>query len=159
MSNIIIALFQSFIIVMGTVLVIYFLISLFKKRKYFNKEKKGLDYEEKVKKHYELQNYQVEHRGKELGFKDGGIDLIATNENEIILIQCKNWDINHKYKIREKEIREFYGACHFYIDLNINQDIEKDIICKYIIPNNQLITIGANKIFKKHYKKCRYEVI
>jgi len=121
------------------------------------KNKKGAEYEKKVKKYYESKSYLIDERGLKKGYEDGGIDLVGYGNNEILLIQCKNWNHNNSFKIGEKEVREFYGACNFYIeDKNIS---DKNIICIYIIPNKELLTNRAISLFKKHYNKCRYEIV
>lgn len=50
---------------------------------------KGFLYEKYVGMFYESKGYSVEYRGLEKGFFDGGIDLIVSNENEVLYIQCK----------------------------------------------------------------------
>jgi len=126
----------------------------YKQSEYKQNKEKGNNYEKIVCNHYINKGYIVDERG---GFNDGGIDLIAHKKNETLLIQCKNWSTNHKYKVREKEVKEFYGACNFYIEENnINRDI---VLCIYAVPNHEIIIPNAKGIFKKHYKNCRYEVI
>ncbi len=49
----------------------------------------GDAYEKSVGLEYEKEGYDVEYRGLNYGRKDGGIDLIARKDNEIILIQCE----------------------------------------------------------------------
>jgi len=118
------------------------------------KNKKGAKYEIYVSNHYKNKDYTLDERG---GFDDGGIDLIAYKNNQVLLIQCKNWNTENSFKITEKDIREFYGACHFYVDENNIQD--KEIICIYVIPDKTLLANNTIKLFKKHYLKCRYEII
>jgi len=120
-------------------------------------EKKGAQYEKNVAQYYISKNYEVEERGLKKGLKDGGIDLIASKQNQILLIQCKNWNPDNSFKIKETMVREFYGACHFYI--NDKEIKDKEIICVYVIPNKSLLTIGALNLFKKHYLKCRYQIV
>lgn len=121
------------------------------------KKDKGNKYEIFVAKKYEELGYEVYKKGIIEGLKDGGIDLIATKENETILIQCKNWKIDSKYRIRIKEIREFYGSCNFYIDDN-NLDRDKTV-CIYIVPDGRLIPTQSKAMFKQYKDKCRYEII
>ena len=54
-----------------------------------NMKKFGDNFEKYVGKIYEDDGYEVDYRGLNLGFLDGGIDLIAKNNDEILLIQCK----------------------------------------------------------------------
>ncbi|MGB3750942.1 MAG: hypothetical protein WA945_05195, partial [Arcobacteraceae bacterium] len=83
--------------------------------------------------------------------------LIARHEDEILLIQCKNWDINNKYRVREKDVREFYGSCQFYIDEN-NLD-KNNTTCIYIVPDAKLILPNAKGLLKNHYENCRFLII
>ncbi|MGY6521380.1 MAG: restriction endonuclease [Mongoliitalea sp.] len=49
----------------------------------------GLVYEKYVGQILEQEGYIVHYPGLEKGFLDGGIDLIATKENQLYFIQCK----------------------------------------------------------------------
>ncbi|MDD4888853.1 MAG: restriction endonuclease [Phycisphaerae bacterium] len=77
----------------------------------------GWDYENKVKERFEANGFSVYPRGRDAGYQDGGIDLVATKEATLLLIQCKCLG-NHnngprkgrrKY-LGESVIFEFYGA-------------------------------------------------
>jgi len=119
-----------------------------------DKNKKGAEYEKYVSSHYKNKGYTIEERG---GFQDGGIDLIGYKDNKILLIQCKNWNPDNSFKISEINVKEFYGACNFYMD---NNDMKnKEILCIYVIPNKKLLNSNAISLFKKNYKNCRYEII
>ncbi len=54
-----------------------------------NMKKVGDDFEKYVGKKYEDNGYEVEYRGLNLGFLDGGIDLITKKNDKVFLIQCK----------------------------------------------------------------------
>jgi len=121
-----------------------------------NKNEIGQEYERKVGKHYEKKGYSVTYRGIELGVKDGGIDLIASNKYEILLIQCKFW--KDENSITHKMVKEFFGNCNFYI--NNNPEIQtKKVKSIYVVPNHKIISRSAYYIFKENYVKCRYQVI
>lgn len=117
-----------------------------------NMKRSGDEFEKRVGKYYEYLGYIVEYRGLELGFEDGGIDLIARKGNEVLLIQCKYWKkIN---SIKGKNIKEFYGNCNFYIDQNnLNR---KNVICLYVINEVKSLRKDAYNIFHDNYAKCRY---
>jgi restriction system protein len=66
---------------------------------------KGKTYERQVGQALEMKGYSIEYRGIDLGKEDDGIDLIAHKNDEILLVQCKN----HKYPIKQKDIRAFVG--------------------------------------------------
>ena len=72
----------------------------------------GKMYERYIGYLYEMDGYDVEYRGIEMGLKDGGIDLICRKGGEILLVQCKNWSIEST--IYEKHICQLFGASHFY---------------------------------------------
>ena len=113
----------------------------------------GDDFEREVGNYYEAQGYTVEYRGLELGFKDGGIDLIATKPDELILIQCKYW--KKKNSITPNMVKEFYGSCHFY--LNKTENIISPT-CIYAVTTKDAISFAAYQLFKENYVKCRYQV-
>ena len=76
----------------------------------------GRIYERYVGYLYEQQGYEVEYTGIFHGYEDLGRDLICTNKNEIIVIQCKNWS---QFKtIYEKHIFQFFGTVFQYRDQN-----------------------------------------
>jgi len=114
----------------------------------------GIEYEKKVGKYYQNKGYDVDYNGIEKGLKDGGIDLICKNDEEILLIQCKNWQ---KWKIRHIHVKAFHSDSVKYIDENnLNK---KYVKLKYAIPNNQILHNSAINIFRNSYYNCRYEII
>lgn len=72
---------------------------------------KGLSYEKQIGQLCEQEGYKVEYRGIERGRKDDGIDIIAQDDQEILLIQCKNWKED---AVTHKEAKEFLGNCTSY---------------------------------------------
>lgn len=90
-----------------------------KQREY---KEKGEKYEAYIAEYYRSLGYEVIEHGKIMGRKDGGIDLIAKKESEIILIQCKNWGSR---AIKHSHIKEFlYNAKTFIEENNLNDEIE-----------------------------------
>ncbi|RLA75303.1 MAG: hypothetical protein DRG11_02010 [Epsilonproteobacteria bacterium] len=86
-----------------------------------NMKKYGDDFEKKVGAYYQQKGYKIDARGLRIGKKDGGIDIIATKDDEILLIQCKY--IKRSEYITHSMIKEFYGNCSIYIDKeNISRD-------------------------------------
>ncbi len=129
-----------------------------------NKKLYGQMYERYVGKQYEAQGYVVEYRGIELKELDGGIDLIATKDDELLLIQCKYW--TQKDSITHKMIKEFYGNCHFYMDKNSqnSETIYKDkrytdIACIYAVPSIASLESSAHYVFQDNKEKCRYKIV
>jgi restriction system protein len=107
-------------------------------------KQKGDRYEAKIGESLEIAGYKVIYRGLELGKKDEGIDLIAENKNEIILIQCKNWKEN---EVTHKEIKEFLWNCHAFAK-KINPD--KPIKYKFFASNR--INPSADTYVKQQIK-------
>lgn len=86
---------------------------------YADKVKKGKEYEALISKLFRCRGYTVLEHGKLKGKKDGGIDIVATKENETILIQCKDWKKSSTYRIREDELKKFRTDCRDFIRDNM----------------------------------------
>lgn len=81
----------------------------------------GKLYERYVGYLYESQGYSVDYVGIFKGLEDLGRDLIASKDNELVVIQCKNWS---KFRtIYEKHIFQFFGTVFQYKDENKNKDV------------------------------------
>lgn len=80
--------------------------------RYWTKKKSswelGRDYERYIGYLYERDGYSVYYQGIEKGLEDLGRDLIAKNNNEVNIIQCKYW-AQHK-TIHEKHICQLFGT-------------------------------------------------
>lgn len=71
---------------------------------------------------YEQKDYSVEYVGIFKGYEDLGRDLICSNDNETIIIQCKCWS---QFKtIYEKHIFQFFGTVFEYRDKNPDQNVK-----------------------------------
>lgn len=81
-----------------------------------NSKRKGEEFEAHVADHYRFNGYDVLEHGKLYGRKDQGIDLIAINENETLLIQCKNWSASGRYFITHSHIKEFIGNTVVFLE-------------------------------------------
>lgn len=68
----------------------------------------GKLYERYVGYLYEQKGYKVDYVGIKKGFDDLGRDLICTNDEETLVVQCKYWS-SHK-QIREAHINQLYGT-------------------------------------------------
>lgn len=73
------------------------------------KKQKGDLFERYCADHFKGLGYDVIERGALLGLKDGGIDLVALNDAEVLFIQCKNW--SGSQKISSSHLRTFFGDC------------------------------------------------
>lgn len=119
-----------------------------------NMKKFGDDFEKYVGKKYEDNGYEVEYRGLNLGFLDGGIDLIAKKNDKVFLIQCKYW--KKKDSITHNMVKEFYGNCNFYID---NNKLDRNnVTCIYAVAKQEAISFQAYELFKINYNNCRYKL-
>lgn len=118
-------------------------------------KEKGKEYEEFVAGHFKLNGYDVNLHGIKKGKKDKGIDIICTKDEELILIQCKNWKVNNKYKIGHETLKAFVGCCTEYV--NENKLFDKNIKLKFITSN--YIIDESGKKFLEESKTLKYEVI
>ena len=70
---------------------------------------------------YEKKGYKVTYTGITDRLEDKGRDLIAQKDNEILIIQCKNWS---KYKeIHENHICQLFGT-------TVQYNIENNLLFK-----------------------------
>ncbi|AQW85874.1 putative restriction endonuclease [Campylobacter pinnipediorum subsp. caledonicus] len=112
-----------------------------------NRYQKGRKYELYIKNFFEKKEYKVYPKGYIEKRKDSGIDLIAYKNNEMALIQCKNWTNPPK----QKELKVFVINCDLYI--NQNKDKIKDkTIRKLFITSNSKQDYGV-KCFLEEYNK------
>ncbi|MCR4291093.1 MAG: restriction endonuclease [Candidatus Scalindua sp.] len=78
----------------------------------------GRDYEMYVGYLFEQTGYSIEYKGIIDGFDDLGRDVIAINDGEVCIIQCKCWA---QYKeIHEKHIFQLFGTTMEYWIKNFN---------------------------------------
>lgn len=118
-------------------------------------KEKGKQYEEFVAGAYKLEGYEIFLNGIKKGKKDKGIDIICTKNDELVLIQCKNWSKNTKYKINHENLKAFVGCCTEYV--NENKLFEKNIKIKFITSN--YILDESAKRFLEESKTLKYEVL
>ena len=115
----------------------------------------GNTYEAFISKKYEEQNYQVELNGIKKSFEDGGIDIIATKENSIVLVQCKNWAMSNNYKITQKDLRAFVGDCFLYLK---DKPLDKKVSYHFIVSHEDILT-GSAKIFLEKHKFIKFKCV
>lgn len=125
----------------------------------------GARYEIIVADYYKNIGYEIQYKGITHGFKDEGIDLIATNSNtqEIIAIQCKYRNpslLTEQYKITNKDIMAFRGQFQQFTNQNQNYKLIKAI---YAIPHYDVLNYQAKERFKTFQKESKtniyYQVI
>ena len=119
--------------------------------------KKGKEYEKFVGEYFEKQGYIVKFNGIEKGKKDNSIDIIAIKKEEIILIQCKNWNENGKYKLTHKDIKAFIGDTHTFIN---NHPQYKDYnIKRLFVISGKILDKSAYIYIKENQNEIRYLVL
>ncbi|OCL90917.1 restriction endonuclease [Aliarcobacter thereius] len=116
---------------------------------------KGKEYEKYVAGHFKIDGYEIFLNGIKNGVRDKGIDIICTKDNELILIQCKNWKADTKYKINHEKLKAFVGSCTEYV--NQNKLFDKNIKLKFITSNYILDKSGEH--FINESKTLQYQVI
>jgi restriction system protein len=120
-----------------------------------NISNKGKEFEEFVAGHFKLDGYQINSNGIKQGKKDKGIDIICSKDEELILIQCKNWKEDSKYKINHEKLKAFVGCCTEYI--NEHKLFDKKVKLKFITSNYILDESG--KKFLEESKTLQYEIL
>lgn len=115
-----------------------------------HKKKKnyGNNYEDFISNKYLDLGYEVENTGIKKSFDDGGIDIIAKKENNIVLVQCKNWSMSNNYKINQKDLRAFVGDCFIYLkDKNLT---EIKVSYHFIVSHEEILTKSAEIFLEKN---------
>jgi len=118
--------------------------------------KYGNEYEKYIASKYEKNNFKVVLNGIEKSYKDGGIDILAENDNTLILVQCKNWSLSNKYKINQKDLRAFVGDCYIY--MRENKISNKSIGFHFIVSHDNILTKSA-EIFLKQNTFIKFKCI
>lgn len=113
---------------------------------------KGNAYEEQVADYYRSKGYDVIEHGKLKGRKDGGIDLIASNSNKTLLIQCKNWTTR---KITHAHLKEFLYNAKTFIE---NNNLTGNINYMYIV-SNQILDKSAKGFLYNANENIDFKVI
>lgn len=75
-------------------------------------EEIGRRYEIYIGWRYESNGWNVKYNGAINGLEDGGIDLICTKGNKILIVQCKNW--KRDALMHEKHIYQLFGSASDY---------------------------------------------
>ncbi|MCG3667472.1 restriction endonuclease [Aliarcobacter butzleri] len=115
----------------------------------------GMKYERFISKFYQQKGYIVEHIGtKENELTDEKIDIIAKNDYETLLIECKYWT---NKRLEYKNINEIYGKYNFYINEN-NLD-RKNTNCIIVFPKLDNLSKRAKFLLDKNKDICRYEIV
>ena len=114
--------------------------------------KQGKEFEYYVSNYFREQGYEVINNF-EKNEKDEGIDIIAKKGNdELLLIQCKNWEIP---VISHKEIKEFLGNCYLFLYNHKEYRRFKKVRRLYITSNSNLDK-SAKYLLKENYPFVEY---
>ncbi len=106
--------------------------------------KKGYSYESFCGSKYESLGYSVEYNGINKKFDDGGIDLICTKDDELILCQCKNWNESNRIKLSSLNLKAFLGDCYLYLlKYNISN---KNLKFHFLVSQDNLLD-SSSKFF------------
>ena len=124
---------------------------------YQEKKTRAVLYTEYIADHYRGLGYSVTEYGKEHDLENNTIDLIVKKDDEVIFIQCKEWDKNNLHKIGDKEIKILRIDTYDFLEKNPIFKTYK-IKMRYILSEN---FIGSSAI--SYIDKCKddisYEVI
>lgn len=121
------------------------------------KIRKGKEYEAYVAEYYRSLGYEVIEHGKIMGRKDAGIDLIAKNHREAIMIQCKNWKAGSKYTINHETISAFVGKVEMFLAKNI--EYQQYEIKRIFTVSEPILDKSALAIINENRDMIRYEHI
>lgn len=119
-------------------------------------KKIGAEYEKIVANYFTNKGYCVEERGLNLGLADEGIDVVAKDDNEILLIQCKNY--SKDTKITHSIVKEFNSNCLTYL-AKYGYDETKKYRFLFVFPNYESLEANAKYVFKDEFNKCEYKII
>jgi len=113
------------------------------------KKIKGQEYEKYVAKQLRILGFYVYENGRYKGRNDQGIDLIASKNGELNLIQCKNWNAENKYRIDHEKIKAFIGSTTCFMEDNpeLNHMSLKRlyVISEPILDKSAILFINQNK--------------
>ncbi len=113
--------------------------------------KQGKEFEYYVSDYFKNQGYQVINNF-EKEKQDEGIDIIAIKGDELLLIQCKNWELP---VISHKEIKEFLGNCYLFLYKHKDYRKYKKVRRLYITSNSNLDK-SARYLLKDYYPFVEY---
>lgn len=128
--------------------------------RYKNRRKRnweiGRDFERFIGYEYEQLGYDVEYFGIEKRLEDLGRDLIARNDNSILIIQCKYWAKNKI--IHEKHIAQLYGTVIMY-ELEMEDANKKTALFPQVVRGIFITQASLSHEAKRFAKRLRIEII
>ena len=124
---------------------------------YQEKKTRAVLYTEYIADHYRELGYSVTEQWKENNVENDGIDLIVKKDDEVIFIQCKEWNKNNLHKIGDKEIKILRIDTYDFLEKNSIFKTYK-IKMRYILSEN-FIDTSAITYIDKCKDNISYEVI
>ena len=124
---------------------------------YRNKQK-GDEYELQIGRLYQQQGYKVYFKGINEGKRDNGVDLIAYKDNEVALIQCKNWE---NTQVKQEHLRIFLGDCTAYLEKN-RKIFAKKNVSRVFVTSCKNIDYGVKKFLEENsvgYRVIPYDKV
>lgn len=109
----------------------------------------GRDYELYIGYKFHELGFEVDYFGSYMGLEDLGRDLIATKDNQTIIVQCKYW--SSLKEIHEKHITQLYGTTMSYC---LENNCEASNVASLLVTN-----ISLSKMAKKMAKMLNVEYI
>lgn len=74
----------------------------------------GIAYERYIGYLYEKEGYSVIYEGATKGVQDRGIDIIAQNKKETVIIQCKRYSMTKNHLVHENTVAQLFGVSTVY---------------------------------------------
>jgi len=111
----------------------------------------GKEFEYYVSNKFKNEGYEVINNFEKKE-NDEGIDIIAKKGDELLLIQCKNWE---KSVINHSDIKEFLGNCYLFLYKHKEYRRFKKVRRLYITSNSNLDS-SARYLLKDYYPFVEY---
>lgn len=123
----------------------------------------GREYERYIGYVYENKGYSVEYFGANKGYDDLGRDLIAKNEEETLIVQCKYWN-EHK-TVHEKHVFQLFGTVFEYRFNHQDDDVKAVFVTSTTLSEVALkfaealdITVLQNVKYDKSYPRIKCNI-
>lgn len=107
----------------------------------------GSIYEQYVGWSYENSGWDVDYYGMTHGLNDGGTDLICKRNNEIRIIQCKNW--SPQVQVRTASVNQLQGTVTLYKNSHSSMNVRG-----FIYTTTTLDTAAKNAAHQLGIRAC-----
>lgn len=117
---------------------------------------KGFTYEKYIANFYKKAGYKVFENGLKKKHLDEGIDIICSDKNEILLIQCKN----HKQKLNPQIAKKFLNDCFAYEQKNRLYKTRRILISSSKISNAmKVFMLDKHHLFEFKYMPFNQQIV